>query len=325
MFELTGFVDPMAVIRNYSDEDFPSLLRLWNRCLSYDALTADRFRRRVLLDPNFDPEGLLLAFEESPAAPVGFVLCLVLRVPIEKTGLMEHRGFITAFGVAPEQRRKGLGRRLFEAAEGFFRKRNRKEIAIAPYPPGYFIPGVDPDRHEGAIPFLEQQGYVAVSEAIAMDALIAGLDFEALLRKKEEDLRSEGIVVGPLEAARTSGFLAFLKEHMPGDWIEDARRHLHAIAAGNAPEHSVYVAWVGDEIGAYCKFEGEHFGPFGVAETHQGRGIGHVLLGRTLEQMRREGLHAAYVLWTGERAAKGVYGRLGFSETRRFILMKREL
>jgi len=50
-----------------------------------------------------------------------------------------------------------------------------------------------------------------------------------------------------------------------------------------------------------------------------------VLLSRTLYQMRKKGCHSAWVLWTGQRALDGVYGRLGFKLSRRFAIMKKEL
>ncbi len=314
----------MSAIRPYRDDDFRSLVSLWNRCLPYESLTAAAFRRRVLLDRNLEPGGLLLAADTTGAA-AGFVLSLVLRVPIEKTGLLEHRGFITAFGVLPEVRRQGIGTRLFDAAESFLRERGRTEVAVAPYPSGYFVPGIDEARYSPAVSFLGNRGYTEFAQALAMDAVIAGTDYRSLVAKEEAGLREEGIVVEPLTAERTAGFLGFLAREMPGDWIEDARRHLEAMTLGHVPEDSVFVARDGDAIIGYCKFAGEHFGPFGVAPAYQGRGIGQVLLGRTLEQMRREGLHCAYVLWTGERAARGIYRRLGFSVTRRFRLMRRDL
>ena len=75
----------------------------------------------------------------------------------------------------------------------------------------------------------------------------------------------------------------------------------------------------------FCQHEHEHFGPFGVSDEYQGKGIGTVLLARTMYQMRLRGCHSAWVLWTGDRALKGVYGRLGFKLTRRFAIMKKEL
>ena len=41
--------------------------------------------------------------------------------------------------------------------------------------------------------------------------------------------------------------------------------------------------------------------------------------------MRSHGHHSAYVLWTGERAARGIYKRLGFHVSRRFAILRLNL
>jgi GNAT superfamily N-acetyltransferase len=79
-----------------------------------------------------------------------------------------------------------------------------------------------------------------------------------------------------------------------------------------------------EEVVGYCQFEGSHFGPFGVSEKYQGKGIGTILLGETLKKMRMYGHHDAWVLWTDDLAAK-VYSKFGFKETRRFVTLKKEL
>jgi mycothiol synthase len=75
----------------------------------------------------------------------------------------------------------------------------------------------------------------------------------------------------------------------------------------------------------YCQFEGEHFGPFGVREDCQNQGIGTVLLAHCLQAMRAAGHHNAWVLWTSDDTAAKVYSRFGFTVTRRFAVLRREL
>ena len=116
----------MTLIRPYQDRDLEGLLEVWEKALPLDAVTRDDFERRVILDVNREPDSLLLAFDKEDAPPLGFVLCLVLRRPIEETGLLENRGFITAFGVDPNRRREGIGTALITRAEDFFRSRKRK-------------------------------------------------------------------------------------------------------------------------------------------------------------------------------------------------------
>ncbi len=314
----------MTTARPYRDDDLAGVVSAWRRALPRDAVTEDDFVRRVLLDRNLEPDGLLVA-DGADGTVAGFALCLVLRHPIENVGLMEHRGFVTAFGVAPEHRGRGAGGALLNEAEAFFRERGRTEIAIAPYPPNYFVPGVDRVAYADGLAWLEKRGFAEFSEGIAMDAMIGTFDLADDVRAKEEALAREGLVVRPLSRDRIAAFLAFMSATMPGDWVTDARELLKSVAAGAAPRDSIMVAMDGGEIVGYCKFRGEHFGPFGVADTHQGRGIGSVLLARTLLQMRLEGHHAAFVLWTGERAARGVYARLGFAVSRRFAILRKPL
>lgn len=310
-------------IRTYEDRDQEALLEAWARALPLDALTDRAFYARVLGDRNLEPDGLIVA--EAAGRAVGFALCLVLRHPIENLGLMEHRGFITAMGVHPDFQGRGIGKALLAEAEKFFRARGRGEITIAPYPPNYFVPGVDKKRYAAGLEFLEKQGFEEFVEAIAADALIGQFELAEDVVAKEEALRQEGLIVEPFSPKDMAAYIQFMAEAMPGDWVEDARGLVRRMASGDAPPDSIFVARDGGKIVGYCKFDGEHFGPFGVADSHQGRGIGSVLLARTLLQMRMEGHHSAYVLWTGERAAKGVYGRLGFQITRRFAVLKKTL
>lgn len=314
----------MWTVRAFQDSDLDEVVSVWARALPLDGLTREGFVRRVLLDENFEREGFLVA-ESVGGRVAGFALCLVLRHPIEKVGLMEHRGFVTAFGVDPAHRGKGLGGALLEGAERFFKARGRREVTIAPYAPGYFVPGVDKVAYAAGVKWLQQRGFVEYSEGIAMDALIGTFDLDGELLAREGALAAGGLYIRALQIGEVTSFLDFLSETMPGDWVEDARALLKDMVCGMAPPDSIFVAVDGNRIVGYCKFRGEHFGPFGVAETHQGKGIGTVLLARTLRQMRLEGHHAAYVLWTGERAARGVYTRLGFTISRRFAILRKEL
>jgi ribosomal protein S18 acetylase RimI-like enzyme len=61
-----------------------------------------------------------------------------------------------------------------------------------------------------------------------------------------------------------------------------------------------------------------------VAEAFQNRGIGTVLLARALRSMAGQGTHNAWVLWTGDQAAR-LYARFGFRESRRFAVLHKDL
>ena len=110
---------------------------------------------------------------------------------------------------------------------------------------------------------------------------------------------------------------------MTSDWYRVARYNLHDMSRNLFNPDQITIAVQGNVVIGYCQFEGSHFGPFGVSDKYQGKGIGTILLGRTLEKMRMYGYHDAWVLWTDDVAAK-VYGKFGFKETRRFVVLKND-
>ena len=309
-------------VRGYRGTDETSLVAAWNTALPGDPVDARVFRRKVLLDPNFLAEHLLVAEAEGQVA--GFCVCVMRQVPLEGAGLEPERGWITAFGVRPSRRGQGVGSALLDRALALFRNAGRESVAIAPYAPNYFVPGVDVARYAEGLGFLEKRGFSQVAEAISMDANIVLLDTAPWLQP-EPALAEQGIHIRALRPHEAPEFLAFLAAHMPGDWVRHARELLLDCTRGLASETQFTVALCHGELVGYCQFEGEHFGPFGVREDMQGQGIGTVLLARCLETMRQAGHHNAWVLWTSEDTAQKVYNRFGFRETRRFAILRRDL
>ncbi len=309
-------------IRGYRGEDEERLVAAWNEALPYDPVDAQVLRRKVLLDPNFDPDGLLVA--EVDSEPAGLCLCLMRRVPLAEVGLEPDRGWITAFGVRPERRGRGLGSALLSAALDLFRSAHRTQVAVAPYVPNYFVPGVDVVRYAAGLEFLRRRGFEQVAEALSLDANLVLLDL-APWRARAAALAEGGVEVRPLRPGELPALMSFLAAHMPADWVRHAREVFTDAARGLADWRQLTVALRGGEVVGYCQFEGEHFGPFGVRDDLQGQGIGSVLLARCLQTMREAGHHNAWVLWTSDRAAQGIYARFGFRETRRFAVLRKLL
>ncbi len=309
-------------IRSYRGDDEAALLATWNAALPLDPVDAQTFRRKVLLDPNFDPAWLLVA--EAGDVLCGFCLCLIRRMPMAGGDLEPERGWITAFGVHPACRSLGLGAALLHEAEGLFRGAGRSEVLIAPYTPNYFSPGVDEAAYAPGLAFLRGRGYETISRPLSMDANIVALDCTPHLCRAH-GLLSRGIAVRPLEAADIPAFLGFLQAHMPPDWLRHGRELLTAASLGHACLEQVTVAVLAGEVVGYCMHEGEHFGPFGVRSDVQGGGIGTVLMATALQSMRARGLHNAWVLWTSDEAAERVYARFGFRESRRFAVLRKAL
>ena len=309
-------------IRPYRGSDEGALLALWNATLTHDPITPATFRTRVLLDPNFNPDGLLLA--EEGGALAGFVLSVARRVPLFGQGLEGELGWITAFGVTAEWRRQGIGRLLFAVALGRLEVLGRRRVLISPYTPNYFIPGVDVEAYGEAMAFLEARGWQRVSSPISMRVELTGFRPPPQVADLAERLAAEGICVRPASPADLPELMPFIQQEFGWDWYRFAQEYLAVLFGPGADDIVFLVATQGGRIAGYCQQRRERFGPFGVLPALRGKGIGRLLLFRCLESALAQGFHCAWLLWTGRDAA-GLYALAGFRQVRQFAVMQLEL
>jgi ribosomal protein S18 acetylase RimI-like enzyme len=310
------------LLRPYRGSDEAALLALWHAALTHDRITAATFRTRVLLDPNFDPAGLLVA--EADGALVGFVLSLARKVPLFLQGLEPEVGWITAFGVHPARQRRGIGRQLFAAALARLQGLGRTRVLISPYTPNYFTPGVDMAAYPAALAFLQATGWRVSATPISMRAELTGFQTPPEITALEARLATEGIAIRSVRPADLPELMPFIAARFGWDWYRFAQEYLLELYGRGSDEICLLVATQANRIVGYCQARRERFGPFGVADELRNRGVGRVLLFRCLAEMLARGFHCAWFLWTGADAAR-LYSLAGFREARRFAVMGREL
>ena len=314
------------MIRPYKPGEEKEIVALWNNILKKDLINLEVFERKVLLDPNFEREGLLVA--EKNGKLVGFSYNIIRKYPILDCKEVErdkNKGWIVAFGALSED----VGNELIERSLEFHRKRKKRIVLYSPYVPNYFFPGIDSDAYPLEYKILVANGFVEIksAESLAMDsALWPGFRYPNV-KEIEEKLESEEIRIVQLSTSYITPFLEFLRESMPEDWYRHARELLL-----HDRKRQIFVAVKGKEVVGYCQFwdgegyewymPGSHFGPFGVREDMRGRGIGTILLYNCLKKMKEYGIHNAFVLWTGEEARR-LYERFGFRVTRVFKILER--
>lgn len=323
-------------IRPYQGGDEAGIVPCWNAAMPPDGIDLRLFTEKVLCDVNFDPEGCLVAVaapSAGAAAPqperiVGFCLGLVRRAPLSGTDVEPQTGWITAFGVDPAYRRQGVGGALFAAAEAFFRARGRRAVLFSPYAPHYFLPGLDSAAYPQAAAFLAAQGFRKLYTCAAMDKNIVGFTVPDDVRAVEAARVAEGYRFVPLSPAHLVEVARFADEKFSVDWGRAVRE---AVARGLSFDHFLLALDPAGRVVGFCLYGGyggasDRFGPFGVDESQRGKGLGKVLLYQCLDAMRARGLHGAWFLWTGETSAAGrLYLRAGFTVTRRFDVLKKEL
>ncbi|UXY31887.1 GNAT family N-acetyltransferase [Streptomyces sp. HUAS TT20] len=314
-----------AAIRGFRAGDGPQLVEAWCRSAPTDPITPDLFRSLVLLDANFDPEGLRVAVDAGRV--VGAAYAVRRLTPMTGTDLEPEQGWIPFFFVDPAARGRGLGRRLLTEALDWLHGHGRTRVDFSSYTPNYILPGLDAEAYPEAAKLLEALGFRTLYEAAAMDRGLVG-------HRLPDD------VVGRLDALTAQGYrfatpsdddlvelVALAGNHFNPDW---ARAIRECLAAGTPLDRIVVVREPSGRLvgwamhGAYESMV-ERFGPFGVLEETRGTGLGKVLLHLVLERMRARGAHSAWFLWTGERSPAGhLYRKAGFTTTRLFRVMRWE-
>ncbi len=309
-------------IRPYTGADESALIDLWNATMTCDRINPAVLRTKVLLDLNFNPEGLLLAEQDGQLA--GFVLSISRQVPQFLDGLEPERGWITAFGVRTGLRRQGIGGALFEAALQRMAQAGKREVFLSPYTPNYFIPGVDIQAYPGAVAFLHATGWQTLYEPISMRDETTGFQVLQEVIDREQALAAEGYCVRPVSSADLPELMPFIARHFGWDWVRFAQDYLLELFGPGSDQICFLGATHEGRIVGYCQQRRERFGPFGVDPSLRSKGIGRVLLFRCLADMLTKGFHSAWFLWTGVDAAR-LYSVAGFKQVRQFAVLKKTI
>jgi len=315
-------IDSKYQYRTFTGADESALIDLWNQTLNLDTISPGVFRTKVLLDLNFNPEGLWVC--QAGGGLVGFVLSIRRQVPLFLQGLEPEMGWITAFGVHPNHRRQGIGTTLFENAVDRLRRLGYRKIAISPYTPNYFIPGVDLAGYPEAVDFLTGIGWEIHSRPISMQADLNGFRIPESIHQVEDNLRETGVLVRPVSPGDLPDLFPFIQQHFGWDWVRFAQEYLLALFGGGTDDIVFLVARQDGQIIGYCQQRCERFGPFGVDPGMRSRGVGRVLLFRCLAEMASRSIHCAWFLWTSEEAAR-LYATAGFKKARQFGVMEKVL
>lgn len=314
----------MMEIRAYRGEDEAGVLGVWGQTMTHDRLTPDVFRCKVLLDANFLPAQLPVAVVDGQV--VGFALGLTRQVPLFLQGLEPEKSWITAFGVLPEYRRRGIGRALFEYLLTRWEGEGRQTVEISPYTPNYFTPGVDKDAYPEAVQFLQAGlGFEVDTEAVSMGLNLSGFQIPAEVSELERKRATEdGLEVRAVEAADLPDLMPFIARYFGWDWFRHLQEYLLEYFGDSPNQITFLVARLKGEIVGFCPQRRERFGPFGVHPEVRNLGIGRILLFRCLEAVSSRQTYFSYFMWTEENAAR-LYTMAGYRTRRQYVLLRKNL
>ncbi|WP_153813023.1 GNAT family N-acetyltransferase [Streptomyces sp. SUK 48] len=311
--------------RGFRAGDGPPLVAAWCHSAPADPITPDRFRTLVLLDGNFDPEGLRVAV--AGGRVLGAAYAVRRLTPAHGTDLESELGWIPFFFVDPAARGQGLGRLLLTDALDWLREHGRTTVDFSSYTPHYILPGLDAAAYPEAARLLDSLGFRTRYEAAAMDRSLVGHRMPDAVARRRDELTAQGYRFGTPADDDLVELIALAGNRFTPDW---ARAIRECLAGGAPPDRIVVAREPGGRLAGWAMhgaYESalERFGPFGVLEEARGTGLGKVLLHLVLARMRARGAHGAWFLWTGARSPAGhLYRAAGFTTTRVFRVLRRE-
>jgi mycothiol synthase len=312
-------------LRAFQADDLEPIVSLWNDCLLKDQISIERFWRLFLLDPNYRPEGAIVATADGKT--VGYLQAIVSRTAVGIYPADQAQGWITVFFVSPAYRRFGIGRKLILAGLEFLRQHGCRAVSCNGYSPFYAFPGVDVE-YAGALALLEGVGFQVLNEPVAMELSLKNVTTPALVAERRSGLATAGIVARPFELSDTLPLLAFVGAQFPY-W------HQCLIDGLQLDRDRVFVACRGaDEFLGFAQWENPQtdppdgaigrFGPFGVHADWRGKGLGSVMFYSLIEHLRAEGASRIWFGWAGGRNLV-FYTRVGCRITRQYRMFGLEL
>lgn len=311
-------------IRHPEGRDLPGIFRKWNEYLPHEAASKQNILRKLFFDPNFDRNGFFIA--EEGGEITGFINA-VYHVTAITRGAPESydTGFINAFAVKSGGGFFETGNALLARAEDYLRRGGKSAVSTG-YFPVYFTQGVCKELAPQYAQLYEKRGYAADASATLDLTLASFVPFEKY-EKRRTELLAEGIYIGPLTDERVLSAIDPREGFSSVSWSAEFKSRL----THSFDYDSMRIAAVRDRVIGACIFgdpgsSPERFGPFGVAPEYRGKGLGAVLLQDCLMEMKKRGLHNAWMQWVGEGgAAWSLYRKFGFTKTHTYLTFRKKL
>lgn len=279
------------IIRTAVPGDLPSIQRICSKALD--------------LEPDASGLPSILQVPRLAAESAQQRFCLIaLTDDDEVTGvcygsLGRHRdeqrdGHVDLLAVGPGAQRHGTGQRLLAAAESRLAALGATGVVLGGNPPVHLWPGIDV-RYTAMTCLAERAGYEQRAEAVDMAVDLGRAELDT--GPDESRLAAEGIEVRRASRGEANAVVAWLRE---GPWGQSAWPDEAAAALARDPA-GCYVASREGYLGFACHGAVRRgwFGPMGTLDTERGRGVGAVLLKRSLADLRAAGLRTARIGWVG--------------------------
>lgn len=271
-------------MREATGKDLGALHALASRCLPFDRFSPQLLAEKLLPSPGRPGWRTRTHVAVDGSTTIGFMQSIIRDEPA--------KCWVGMFAVAPERRRSGIAKRLFDGVSAGWPAGAESEVLAVPG--NYFHPGLDP-RYTEALCFVESLGYSRFKDCAN---LIAPLDCEFDVAGEIARLAREGITIRRAASSDAALLGEFFQHDFGEDWKYEA-----GLGLANSPP-SLHLAI---ERGAIIGFsahstqnrEWGFFGPMGTTPAARGKGVGRAVLWLCLNDLRAAGHRAAVIPWVG--------------------------
>ena len=276
----------MKIVK-FSEELLKPVAKLCRQNMELDIMPDFLLREKTFGDPDYDREHTLVSLDENQI-PVGFIQGVIRKRNDEKIG------YIKLLCVDSNQRRQGIASALFNEIERKFIQTKVNRIRVYESYPNYFMPGVDPFYTE-AVCFFERKGFKKFKDTanLKVDLLVNNFNTE----KEEAELLKENIIFRRAAIDEKEKILKWADEKFP-IW------HFEVEESFKNNPVTLFITEAAGEVKAFCAHEVNNkgtgwFGPMGTDDSLRGKGIGGVLLKKSLGDLKEMGFVNATIPWVG--------------------------
>ncbi len=274
----------------YDESTLPELADLVHRSFPLHEISVKSLRRITLEDPNFLPDDLFIAKGEE-----GFLGAVIgakyRKEPPERAG--NTTAYLKLICTSPFD--GALMHVLLEKMQDHLREQGSTRLVYSNFASWHLLPGVDL-RYEDLLRFLISEGFAKSNQCVDYVIDLHAFRIPRRIVNMEEDLMVQGTAMRLANAGEKERVREWVLKNSGYNWSYEAARAIGRAGSG------VWIAEEGGEMVAFSVFgslEHHWFGPVAVVEERRRRGLGSVLLFKTLDSMKRLGIPRAIIPWTG--------------------------
>jgi GNAT superfamily N-acetyltransferase len=220
--------------------------------------------------------------------------------------------FLSYLYVENDSRKIGIGSSLISHFIELSRKQSANQIVIPGFTgnaPGYLQPGVNVETEKDALRLFRGHGFTEINKVFSMQRMLID-PIDIPIDKNWEVCHPDLDDVDSLSDA--------ISHSVPGEWNSIFKERLMLNPT------KILIAKNSECVGAYSTWQETRFGPIGVRPEFRGRGLGRLILGHSLESMKRQGESKAWFSWSDEENLN-FYQNFGFEITQRYLRLRRDL